>query len=93
MKQEASASVAELAAREDWPTLERYCQTDVVGCWVAYLFVNKVHEPSFARAAWRNFAEWAAKNSSEYPSVAAFTTVPEPPSQIYPARGLDDLYF
>ncbi|URD59927.1 ribonuclease H-like domain-containing protein [Sphingomonas sp. KRR8] len=93
VKQDASASVAELAAREDWLALEEYCETDVVGCWLASLFWTKVQEPGFARAEWRSFAAWAAENATEHPSLAAFTTVPRPPRQSYPARGLDDFDF
>ncbi|MFC7535931.1 ribonuclease H-like domain-containing protein [Sphingomonas sp. GCM10030256] len=93
VKRDPSATVAELAAREDWLGLEEYCETDVVGCWLASLFWTKVQEPGFARAAWRNFAVWAADNATEHPSLAAFTTVPEPPRQDYPARGLDDFDF
>jgi len=92
-KQEPTDSVAELVAREDWAALERYCQTDVVGCWLASLFWGKVQEPGFARARWREFAVWAAENTGEYPSLAAFVNVPEPPRQAYPAHGLGDFNF
>lgn len=93
VKQEPASTVPELLAREDWAALERYCESDVVGCWLASLFWNKVHEPGFARAAWRDFAVWAAENTSEYPSLASFVTVPEPPRRSYPTRGLDDFNF
>ena len=93
VKQEPASAVAELVSREDWASLERYCESDVVGCWLASLFWNKVHEPGFARAAWGDFAAWAAENASEHPSLAAFVPVPEAPRQTYPARGLDDFDF
>ncbi|RST30109.1 hypothetical protein HMF7854_04185 [Sphingomonas ginkgonis] len=93
VKQEPASTVSALVTREDWAALERYCETDVVGCWLASLFWNKVHEPGAARTAWREFASWAVERASEYPSVAAFATVPEPPRQSYPTRGLDDFDF
>jgi hypothetical protein len=93
VKQEPASTVAELVRREDWAALERYCESDVVGCWLASMFWNKLHEPGEARAAWRDFAAWAAEHVSEYPSVAAFATVPEPPRQSYPTRELDDFDF
>lgn len=92
-KQESASTVAELVARKDWSALEGYCESDVVGCWLASIFWNSIHEPGAARAAWRQFASWAAEHSSEHPSVAAFVSVPEPPRQSYPARGLDDFNF
>lgn len=93
VKQEAANTVSELVDSQAWAALERYCETDVVSCWLASLFWNKVHEPGFARAAWRDFAFWAAQHAVEYPSLAAFATVPEPPQQSYPTRGLDDFEF
>ena len=92
-KRDPSVTVAELVAREDWLALEEYCETDVVGCWLASLFWTKVQEPGFARSAWRDFAVWAAENATEHPSLASFWMVPEPPRQTYPGRGLDDFDF
>jgi hypothetical protein len=93
VKQEPASTVAELVSREEWAGLQRYCESDVVGCWLASMFWNKLHEPGEARASWRHFAVWAAEHAGEYPSVAAFLTVPEPPLQGYPTRGLEDLDF
>lgn len=93
VKQDPANTVVKLVAREDWAALERYCESDVVGCWLASLFWNKVQEPGFARAAWRDFSAWVSENASEYPSLAAFAVVSEPPRQSYPARGLDDFDF
>ena len=93
VKQDSANTVPELVVREDWAALERYCESDVVACWLASLFWNKVQEPGFARAAWRDFGAWAVENANEYPSAAAFAVVPEPPRQSYPTRGLDDFDF
>ncbi|GLR48101.1 ribonuclease H-like domain-containing protein [Sphingomonas astaxanthinifaciens] len=93
VKQESANTVADLVVRNDWAALEAYCESDVIGSWLASLFWNKVHEPGAAQTAWRAFASWAVEHASEYPSVAAFASVPEPPRQTYPSRGLDDLDF
>lgn len=93
VKQQPADAVPDFVAREDWTAVERYCESDVIGCWLASLFWNKIQEPGFARAAWREFAVWALEHANEYPSVAAFTAVPERPRQSYPARGLDDFAF
>lgn len=93
VKQAPAATVAEFTANKNWASLEQYCESDVVGCWLASLFWTKAQEPGFARAAWRDFADWIADNASEHLGLAPFATVPEPPSLSYPARGLDDFDF
>jgi predicted PolB exonuclease-like 3'-5' exonuclease len=93
VKQVPSARVAELVASGDWTSLELYCESDAVACWLASQFWNKVQDPGFARAAWRDFAAWINANASEQRGLMPFATVPEPPRVGYPERGLDDFNF
>lgn len=83
VKQSPAACVADLAAAEDWTALERYCETDAVGCWLAAQFWNKVQEPGFARETWRDLAGWIAGHADEHPGLTPFAVVLEPPRTRY----------
>lgn len=89
---QAPATVSQLVTDEDWVSLERYCESDAVGCWLASQFWNRMHEPGLAREMWRDFARWIAANADEHPGLAQFATVPEPPRPENQVN-LEDLYF
>lgn len=93
VKQSPAAKVSELVTEEDWLSLERYCESDAVGCWLASQFWNKVCEPGLAREMWRDFARWIAANADEHPGLAQFATVPEPPRSEHRFVNLEDVYF
>ena len=93
VKQTPDTSVGDLVAADDWSALERYCETDAVGCWLAAQFWNKVQEPGFARESWRDFARWIAANIDGHPGLASFVTVPEPPRVASRSVSLDDIDF
>lgn len=93
VKQAPAAQVSELVAAQDWVSLERYCESDALGCWLAAQFWNFVSEPGFARQMWRDLAVWIAANANEHPGLIGFATVPEPPRAACRASHLDELYF
>jgi hypothetical protein len=93
VKQAPGVRVAELVGYEDWATLEAYCETDAVACWLATQFWNNAMNPGDAREAWRRFADWAEANAAEHPSLAAFINVPGPPRASLAKARSDEIHF
>lgn len=87
------ARVKDLVASQDWYALERYCESDAVGCWLAGQFWNSAQHPGMARQQWRDLARWIKGHPDEHCGLREFAVVHGQPRTLDRSTSLAEIHF
>lgn len=64
--------VANLAAAEDWVSIEQYCETDVIATWLAAQMWDSRDLPGNGLSSWRSLRSWLADSPTSNRQLDAF---------------------